>query len=166
SLEAAPAARVVHVSSNTHGVVGRFDFTDWNWERRPFVSIPAYAHTKLAILLFNRALARRLNGTRVRSNALHPGIIATGLGTSHPRFGKFINPIVRPIFLTPEQGAMTSIYVATSPDIETHQGAYFEDSRLAKPGRWAQDDVAAERLYSLATSLLADRGHAAVRRAA
>src|SRR5262249_21349057 len=81
SLQAAPAARVVHVSSNTHMLSRGFDFEDYNWQRRRFFSIRAYAHTKLAILLFNRGLSRRLAGTRITSNALHPGIVGTGMGT-------------------------------------------------------------------------------------
>ncbi len=166
ALQAAPSARIVHVSSNTHPIVGRFDFTDANWERRPFLGVPAYAHTKLAILLFNRSLARRLAGTRVRSNSLHPGIVATGMGTSHPRFGAIVNPIVQRIFLTPEEGAMTTIHVATSPAVESCQGEYFVNSRIARPGRWARDDVAAERLYGFAESLLAERGFARLGRAA
>ncbi len=166
SLHAAPSARIVHVSSNSHPIVGRFDFTDYNWERRPFLGIPAYAHTKLAILLHNRSLARRLAGTRVRTNALHPGVIATGMGTSHPRFAKVLSPIVERIFLTPEEGALTSIYVATSPAVLEHQGAYFSGRRAVNPSRGARDDVAAERLHHLAESLLAERGFVTVERAA
>jgi NAD(P)-dependent dehydrogenase (short-subunit alcohol dehydrogenase family) len=163
SLHAAPAARILHVTSNTHSLARGFDFTDYNWERRRFVGIPAYAHSKLAILLFNRSLARRLAGTTVTSNALHPGVIATGMGTQ--TLGKTVNDLAGAFFLTPEEGAMTSIYLATSPSVAASQGAYFADSRLARPSRWARDDVAAERLFHLAEALLAERGFAG-RRAA
>jgi retinol dehydrogenase-12 len=166
ALKSASSARVVHVSSNSHAIVGKFDFTDYNWERRRFIGIPAYAHSKLAILLYNRALARRLSGTNVLSNAVHPGVIATGMGTDHPRFAKILNPLAERVFLTPEEGALTSIHVATSPRVAGHQGAYFADCRVARPSRSAEDDVAAERLYQLAESLLAARGFGAVGRAA
>jgi NAD(P)-dependent dehydrogenase (short-subunit alcohol dehydrogenase family) len=158
SLRGARAARIVNVSSNSHGIVGRFDLTDYNWERRRFRGIPAYAHTKLAILLSSRAVGRRLAGTKVTSNALHPGVIATGMGTSHPRLGKLLNPLVKPIFLTPEEGALTTLYVATSPDVAALSGEYFADCRRSKPGRWAEDDETGERLYALAGGLLAERG--------
>jgi NAD(P)-dependent dehydrogenase (short-subunit alcohol dehydrogenase family) len=160
SLRRAPSARVVHVSSNSHPFAGRFDVTDYNWERRRFATYPAYAHSKLAILLGSRALGRRLAGSSVTSNALHPGVIATGLGTSHPLLGKLLNPLVKPIFLTPEQGAMTTIYAATSPEVAGLQGEYFSDGRRARPGKWARDDETGERLYALAVSLLAERGYA------
>jgi NAD(P)-dependent dehydrogenase (short-subunit alcohol dehydrogenase family) len=166
ALSRAPAARIVHVSSNSHPIVGRFDFSDYNWERRRFIGIPAYAHSKLAILLANRALARRLSGTNILSNAVHPGVIATGMGTDHPRFAKFLNPLAERVFLTPEEGALGSIYVATSPSVDGHRGEYFSGCRVGRPSRAAQDDVAAERLHHLAESLLAERGFAAVGRAA
>jgi len=158
SLRAAPAARVVHVSSNTHVISRGFDFEDYNWERRRFFSIRAYAHTKLAILLFNRGLSRRLAGTRITSNALHPGIVGTGMGTDQPLVGRFLTALVKPIFLTPEQGARTSIYLASSPEAAAHHGQYFVRCRPARPSRFAQDDAAADRLFRLGESLLAERG--------
>jgi NAD(P)-dependent dehydrogenase (short-subunit alcohol dehydrogenase family) len=160
SLRRAPSARIVNVSSNSHPIAGRFDPTDHDWSRRRFVSYTAYAHSKLAILLGSRALARRLAGTNVTSNALHPGVIATGMGTDHPRLGKILNPLVKPIFLTPEEGALTTIYAATSPDVAGLQGEYFSDCKRATPGKWAKDDATGERLYALAGALLADRGFA------
>ncbi len=158
SLHAAPAARVLHVTSNTHPLARGFDFSDYNWERRRFVGIPAYAHSKLEILLYHLSLAGRLVVSRVTSNALHPGFIATGMGTD--TLGKTVNDLARAFFLTPEEGAMTSIYLATSPSVAASQGAYFADSRLARPSRWAEDDVAAERLFHFAEALLAERGFA------
>ncbi len=158
ALEAAPAGRIVNVSSNTHGIARGFDFADYNWTRRRFLGIPAYAHSKLAILLFNRSLARRLAGTRVTSNAVHPGLVATGMGTDN--LGALVNRLVQPVFLTPEEGAMTSIHLAASPAVAGCQGEYFVDSRIARPSRWVRDDVAAERIFRLAEELLAERGFA------
>jgi hypothetical protein len=77
-----------------------------------------------------------------------------------------LNPLARALFMTPEEGAMTSIHVAASPSVAAHQGEYFVGRDVARPGRWARDDVAAERLFHLAQSLLADRGFTAVERAA
>jgi NAD(P)-dependent dehydrogenase (short-subunit alcohol dehydrogenase family)/uncharacterized protein YndB with AHSA1/START domain len=166
SLGAAASARIVHLTSNTHAIVPRFDFDDYNWQRRRFSAIPAYAHSKLAVLLFNRSLARRLAGTRITSNAVHPGIIATGMGTNHPRWGKILTPLVRPIFVSPDAGALTTIYVAASAGAAAHNGDYFVSGRAAQPGRAARDDDAAARLQRLAESLLAERGLLSVERAA
>jgi hypothetical protein len=77
-----------------------------------------------------------------------------------------LNPLGRAIFLTPEEGALPSVYLATSPAVAAHQGAYFVGTRVARPSRSAEDDVAAERLFNLASSLLAERGFAAVGEAA
>jgi NAD(P)-dependent dehydrogenase (short-subunit alcohol dehydrogenase family) len=165
ALEAAPAARVVHVTSNTHPIVGRFDFGDFNWERRRFRGIPAYAHTKLAVLLHNAGLARRLAGTGVCSVAVHPGIIATGMGT-HPRLASVIDPLSRRVFLSPEEGSLPLVHAATSPAVGAHPGAYYAGTRLARASRWARDDVAAERLFQLAQALLTERGFASAERAA
>jgi retinol dehydrogenase-12 len=166
SLQAAPAGRIVQVSSNTHTILRGFDHDDYNWERRRFISFRAYAHSKLGILLFNRALARRLADTPVITNALHPGIVSTGMGTDHPALGGLLTPLVRPLFLTPEEGAMTSVFVATSPSVARHRGAYFVDCRPARPSRAVENDAAAERLFQLGERLLAAHGFAAAGRAA
>jgi NAD(P)-dependent dehydrogenase (short-subunit alcohol dehydrogenase family) len=166
SLIAAPAGRVVHVASNTHWIARGFDFDDYNWQRRRFFSIRAYGHTKLAILLFNRSLARRLAGTAVTSNALHPGVVGTGMGTDHPWFGRVLTALVRPIFLTPAEGARTSIFLATSAEAATHQGEYFVRCRPARPSRYVKDDAAAERIFRLGETLLAAHGVAESGRAA
>jgi NAD(P)-dependent dehydrogenase (short-subunit alcohol dehydrogenase family) len=158
SLAAAPAARVVHLASNTHEVIRGFDFDDYNWERRRFISIRAYGHSKLAVLLFNRSLAKQLSATRIVSNALHPGIIATGMGTDLPYIGPALTRLVRPIFLTPEEGARTTLFVAANPSAAAHRGAYFVKCRPVRPSRWAEDDAAAERIYKLGESLLERHG--------
>jgi NAD(P)-dependent dehydrogenase (short-subunit alcohol dehydrogenase family) len=165
ALEAAPSARIVHVTSNSHPLVGRFDFADCNWERRRFRAFAAYAHSKLAVLLHNAGLARRLAGTRVCSVAVHPGIIATGMGTP-PLLASVIDPLSRRIYPSPEEGSVPLVVLATSPAVAAHSGAYYSRTRLARPSRGARDDVAAERLFHLAETLLAERGFAAVDRAA
>jgi NAD(P)-dependent dehydrogenase (short-subunit alcohol dehydrogenase family) len=165
-LAAAPAARLVHLTSNTHWIPRGFDFDDYNWERRRFFSMRAYGHSKLAINLFNRAMARRLANTNIVSNCCHPGVVATGMGTDVPLIGPLLTRLVRPFFLTIEQGAATSIYLAASPDATAHRGQYFVNSRPARASRFACDDDAAERLYRLGETLLASRGFGAIGAAA
>ena len=106
--------------------------------------------SKLANILFTVELARRLDGTRVTANAVHPGGVATRLGTNTGgALGKIIPLALRPFFKTPEQGAATSLYVATSPDLAKTNGRYFADSREREPLSTARDADAARRLWNL-----------------
>jgi len=158
SLSAAPAGRIVHVSSGAHAFVRGFDSEDYNWTRRRFRMFPAYGASKLANLLFNLSLAQRLAGTRVTSNALHPGAVATGLGKQDGALANLIPWLMKPFFRTPEQGARTSIYLAANPAAAQSQGQYFVDCEPRQPRPWALDREAAERLWSLSERLLAERG--------
>lgn len=150
-------ARVVHVGSGAHAMVRGFDFDDYNWQRRRYRTFPAYGHSKLANLLFNRALAKRLAGSGVTSNTLHPGAVATGMGSNNGTLGKVAMLLLKPFFLTPEQGAQTSVYLATDPAASAFNGEYFIKCKPARPRPWAEDDAAAERLWSLSETLLRER---------
>src|SRR5258708_7447567 len=127
-------ARAVNVASDAHKCVPRgFDFDDPMSERGfrfPTVvtGLRVYGMSKLANILFTTELARRLEGTRVTANAVHPGGVATRLGTNTGMFAKITTALMRPFFKTPEQGAATSLYVATSPDVARTNGRYCADS--------------------------------------
>lgn len=144
--ESAPA-RVVTVSSEAHRRV-RMRWDDLQGERR-YGALRAYAQSKLANLLFTRELARRTAGTRVTANALHPGVVATEL-----LFGGW-GPLrlLRRWLKTPEQGAETSVYLASSPRVEGVSGYYFRDCRAIEPSRQAQDDAVARRLWEVSEEL-------------
>jgi len=135
-------ARVVTVSSAAHAS-GRPDF-DPPPPPRAYEGYEAYARSKLANLCFTRALARRLTGTGVTANALHPGVIATKMLAA--AFGGMSGRSVA-------EGALTSVYLATSPDVADVSGRYFVDRRTARPSRWAEDDGVAERLWELSERL-------------
>jgi retinol dehydrogenase-12 len=158
SLAAAPAARIVHLTSNTHEIVPGFAFDDYNFERRPYFGYFAYGHSKLAVLLYSRALQRHLSSTHIISSAVHPGMIGTGMGTDLPLIGGALTALARPILTTPEAGARTTIYAAVNPEAATHPGAYFVNCRPVRPSRWAQDDAAAERIFRFGAALLASHG--------
>jgi NAD(P)-dependent dehydrogenase (short-subunit alcohol dehydrogenase family) len=157
-LQKAPNARIVHVASAAHGFVRGFDEDDSTWSHRRFTMWGAYGASKLANLLFNRGLALRLAGTSVTSNALHPGAVATGLGKQDGALANLIPLLLKPFFLSPEQGARTSIYLATSPEVAGSQGQYFVKCAPKLPRPWARDAAAAEALWSLSERLLAERG--------
>jgi retinol dehydrogenase-12 len=158
ALRAAPAGRIIHVGSAAHGFVDGFDMEDYGWLTRRWAAMRAYGHSKLGNLLFNRSLALRLGGGSVTSNALHPGAVASHMGGNNGWRGKLVMAAARPFLISSEKGAETSIYLATSPKAAEHRGAYFVKCRPVRPKAWAEDDAAAERLWSLSAALLAERG--------
>jgi len=141
-LRHASPARVVVVSSAAHRRA-RLDFADLQSERG-FSPVAAYARSKLANLLFVRALARRLDGSGVTANALHPGVIATELGRDFPLP---LRLLARWFFRAPAEGARTSVFLASAPEVQRVSGRYFIACREARPDAAALDDAAAERLW-------------------
>jgi len=144
-LIASAPARIVNTASRAHQ--GQFlDFDDLQMEKN-YRPMTAYGRSKLANILFTRELAHRLAGTGVTANCLHPGFVATGLGQ---RDGGIFAVMVRLSMVfagNPEQGAKTIVHLASSPDVASTSGSYFIDCREAVPGRVAQDDAAARRLW-------------------
>jgi len=144
-LAASTPARIVVVSSAAHRRA-QLDFSDLMNERVAGL-MPAYARSKLANLLFVRALAPRLAGSGVTVNALHPGLVRSHIfHRSRPLAG--VLAVLGPLFmLTPARGARTSIFLATAPQVEGLSGAYYERCRPVQPSAAAQDAAAAERLW-------------------
>lgn len=151
-LLAAGRARVVNVSSDGHKLVRGFDFDDPMSERKfHFPSLLSgsrvYGMSKLANLLFSNELARRLEGTGVTSNAVHPGTVATGLGRNNRVLGAVPASLARLFLKTPAEGALTSLHVATAPELEKTSGRYFAECREAPTSAAARDREAAARLW-------------------
>jgi NAD(P)-dependent dehydrogenase (short-subunit alcohol dehydrogenase family) len=143
-LEAAPSARVVNVASEASRM-GRMHFGDLQLERG-YSPMKAYSQSKLANILFTRELARRLSGTRVSTTVLHPGFVASNFGSTHRLINLFYK-VARPFALTPEQGADTAIYLASSPEVEGVSGEYFIKRKRRRPAPQGRDDAAAKRLW-------------------
>jgi len=128
-LKESQPARIVNVSSEAHRF-GRLDLGDLEFRRRGYRGLRVYGVSKLLGVLFTQELARRLQGTGVTANALHPGVVNTGLGNNNPpsllsramRLSKFL-------MRTPEKGAETAIFLTVSPDIEGETGKYWVDCR-------------------------------------
>jgi NAD(P)-dependent dehydrogenase (short-subunit alcohol dehydrogenase family) len=152
-LKASAPARIVNVSSTAHHGA-RLDFDDLQSERG-YAGMRVYAMTKLCNILFTRELARRLEGTGVTANALHPGTVRTGFGQEGDTGGlwRIAWAIGRPFFLSPRQGARTSVYLASSPEVEGRSGAYYTRCRPSRTSRAAQDDEAARRLWEISARL-------------
>jgi NAD(P)-dependent dehydrogenase (short-subunit alcohol dehydrogenase family) len=140
-------ARVVVVASNAHEALPRLPLDDLQGARRwkPF---RAYAISKLANVMFAYALARRLAGTGVTANALHPGVIASGFGTGSRGLFGWLFRLGRPFFGTPEQGARTSVYLASDPAIRGATGGYYKNARPARSTKASHDVAAQEALWA------------------
>ena len=139
--------RIVNVSSEAHAFVRDMGFDDMHAERG-FRTFREYGRSKLANILFTRHLAARLPKPVATVNCLHPGAVATSLGTQNSGLLSAVLPrLLRPFFRTPEQGAATSLHLCTSEECGQVTGAYFRNCRQAQPRRWARDDEAAARLW-------------------
>jgi NAD(P)-dependent dehydrogenase (short-subunit alcohol dehydrogenase family) len=120
----------------------------------------AYAHSKLANILFTRELARRLDPSQVTVNAVHPGPVRTRFGMDGDMKGivGLGNLLVRPFEISAEAGARTSIFLAADPSLEGQTGGYWVRCRPGHPSRAARDDAAAKRLWAESERLLASAG--------
>ncbi|CAL1241883.1 SDR family NAD(P)-dependent oxidoreductase [Candidatus Methylocalor cossyra] len=145
ALRAAAPARIVNVASGAHRGV-QLDFDDLQAERN-YRPITAYRRSKLANLLFTRALARRLNPAEISVNALHPGFVATDLGTRNAFLPAFLWKLATRFAISPERGADTPVYLATAPEAAGFHGEYFYRCRPSEPSPAARDDQAAARLW-------------------
>jgi NAD(P)-dependent dehydrogenase (short-subunit alcohol dehydrogenase family) len=145
-------ARVVTVSSRAQAT-GRIDFADLQGERA-YSGQRAYNQSKLANVLFTYELARRLDGSGVTANVLHPGVVRTAIGTEDPgTLQRLLVPLARLFTKSPEQGAATSIHLASAPELEQVSGQYFADSRPKRSSSRSYDDAVAARLWDVSCAL-------------
>ena len=147
TLKASAPARIINTSSRSHARA-RIKFDDLE-SRSDYQGLPAYAHSKLAIVLFTYELARRLEGTGVTVNALHPGIVATNFAMQSGGIMGMIMRLFRPLFISPEKGAQTGIYLATSPEVEGVTGKYFVDCQAVPSSPASYDTAVARRLWEV-----------------
>ncbi|MCA9711945.1 MAG: SDR family oxidoreductase [Myxococcales bacterium] len=151
-------ARVVVLSSSAHGWAPKegIAFDDLTLEQS-YTPNRAYGQSKLANLLFARALARRFVGSERTANALHPGVILTNLARHMSPVVQRLAPVVSALaFKTIPQGAATQCYVATHPSLATVSGEYFGDCNVARSSRHAQDEAMGERLWAVTEEIVAE----------
>ena len=150
-VQSAPT-RVVTVSSDAQRL-GRIDFTDLQGERS-WSGQKAYNQSKLANVLFTYELARRLRGTEVSANVLHPGIVRSGFGAEDPgRIQRMITPFMG-LMKSPEQGALTSIHLASAPEVEGVTCQFFANSKPRKSSKRSYDQADARRLWEVSAQLV------------
>jgi len=152
-LVASAPARVVTVSSGAQAM-GKIDFDDLMGERR-YSGQRAYNQSKLANVMFTYELAGRLQGTGVTANALHPGMTNTGFSAEDPAraFAPLV-AILRPFMRSPERGADTAVYLASSPEVEGVTGRYFSDRKARKSSKSSYDGATTARLWDVSDELV------------
>jgi retinol dehydrogenase 14 len=152
-LKASAPARVVTVSSHVQAE-GRIEFDDLQGARN-YSGQSAYSQSKLANVMFTNELARRLDGTRVTATSLHPGFVRTDFGAEdQASFFRFIGHVVRPFLKTPTQGAQTSIYLASSPDMDGVTGQFFVNGKPKTANKVAYDPAMMARLWQTSAGLV------------
>jgi retinol dehydrogenase 14 len=145
-LQASAPARIVTVASTAQSAI-RFD--DLQGEKR-FSMMEAYGQSKLANILFTYELARRLEGTGVTANCLHPGVVSTNLARD---FNPLFRMLARLLFTSPAKGAQTTIYLASSPEVEGASGKFFTKKRAARSSPASYDPASAQRLWQISEQL-------------
>jgi retinol dehydrogenase 14 len=152
-IVASAPSRVVTVASISHRR-GTLDFDDLGF-RRGYAIMKAYERSKLANVLFANELARRLDGTGVTSNSLHPGTVDTNIWSGAPTWAKpVIRLFARRMFISAEQGGATIVQLATDPDLTGVSGRYFEKGRAVSPAALAEDPALAAKLWTVSASLV------------
>jgi NAD(P)-dependent dehydrogenase (short-subunit alcohol dehydrogenase family) len=151
-LLAPGAARVINTSSHAH-YRAKIDFDDLQMQNK-YSLIRAYGVSKLYNILYTRALVRRLEGTGITANSLHPGFVKTRIGDGASGFGTAIFRFMKNFAITPEKGAETIVYLASSGDVAKTTGLYFYKCKPVEPSKLAQDDAVAERLWEYTDRLL------------
>ncbi|HJZ45891.1 MAG TPA: SDR family oxidoreductase [Roseiflexaceae bacterium] len=153
ALHAAAPSRIVNVASDAHSGA-QINFDDPQL-KRGYSGRRAYGQSKLANILFTVELAQRLDGTAVTANVLHPGFVASNFGKNNGGlFALVLGLAQRVAAISPESGAETSIYLASSPEVAGVSGQYFEKCRAVAPSAEAQDRTAAARLWQLSEALV------------
>ena len=150
-LLASSPARVVNVASVVHQKA-KIDLFDIHAPRR-YSGFRAYSRSKLCNLLFTYELARRLEGTRVTANALHPGLVASNILSNNGILGRFLNMMLGIRGISVEAGALTSVYAASSPEMEGVSGKYLDKKKIVRSSTRSFDEAQAAALWELSASL-------------
>lgn len=151
-LLANPPSRIINVSYLAHKL-GKIHFEDINLTKK-FSTFKAYSQSKLANILFTYELAERLRGSGVTVNCLHPGVVATGIGADRDKgTASFSNKAMNIFFKSPEKGAETAVYLATSPEVEGVTGKYFCNKRTIPSSKRSYNISDRKRLWDLSEEM-------------
>ena len=152
ALQRASSARVVNVSSDAH-LRGKIRLDDLEFKQRRYSGMGAYSQSKLANIMFTYTLARQLTGTRVTANVLHPGFVATGFAANNGLFARIGMILLRPFSLSPQRGAETSIYLASSPEVDGVTGQFFVNCQSRSSAPQSYDERVQRKLWQVSEQM-------------
>lgn len=144
-MKASAPGRIVFVASKAHRHAKGIDFAALRQPTQSTGGLKEYAVAKLANVLFAAELARRLEGSGITTYALHPGVVASEVWRALPGF---LQGLIKPFMLTPEQGAATTLHCATDPAAGDESGLYYDNCRVVSPSPVARDEALARRLWT------------------
>jgi NAD(P)-dependent dehydrogenase (short-subunit alcohol dehydrogenase family) len=150
-LKASAPSRIINVSSVGH-YNGHINFDDLNLEKE-YGGWKAYGQSKLALVLFTHELAKKLQGNGVTINAVHPGTVATNIWTRPFGPAGFITALPKLFMASPEKGAETIVYLASSPEAQSLSGEYLEKLKVKKSSEESYDEEIAQRLWDVSAKL-------------
>jgi NAD(P)-dependent dehydrogenase (short-subunit alcohol dehydrogenase family) len=155
TLRASGPARVVNVASDAHKMVKGLDLDDLDRAHHRYRGFKAYGTSKLMNILFTRELARRWHDEPITANCVHPGFVGSNFGKEGDLgwVGRVGMPLARPFAISNDRGALTSIYLASSPDVDGVNGQYFYKGRVVAPKATALDDNVAARLWDISAQM-------------
>ena len=152
SLKASGKARIVNVASDAHqGNVINFD--DLN-STKDYAGMRVYGQSKLANIMFTYELARRLEGTQIAANSLHPGFVRTNFGKNNGWLSRLIMPLIQLAGISKEKGAETMTYLASSPEVEGVSGKYFDKKTVVSSSDVSYDKEAQKRLWDVSAEMV------------
>jgi NAD(P)-dependent dehydrogenase (short-subunit alcohol dehydrogenase family) len=147
-------ARIINVSSNVHRMA-KPQLKDINWKKEKYSPYKAYAISKLYNIYFTRSLAIKYGRTGISSFAVHPGWVNTSFGSALTGYAKTLLWLMQPFMITPEDGAQTTIFLATAPRIDARSGKYFKNREVAKPSSTATEDAPRNELWDISMNMIA-----------
>jgi NAD(P)-dependent dehydrogenase (short-subunit alcohol dehydrogenase family) len=152
-VKASSYARIVNVASSANYRVKELNIEDYNWEKRRYKILTAYAESKLYNIMFTLYLSKLLKDSHVTVNCLHPGYIKTNLGINHS-FLKPLNPLVKRKAKPLKEGAETSVYLVSSTEVDKVTGKYFHIMEEKEPNKLALDEDKQKELWDLSLKLV------------
>ncbi|MGB1319025.1 MAG: SDR family oxidoreductase, partial [Flavobacteriales bacterium] len=155
NVKAADKSRIVNLASIAHKFTRELDFDDLNYEKKEYGGWDSYSRSKFCNILFTNELAKRLEGTGITANAVHPGGVRTEIAEKNANwFTKLGWIVMKPFMITVEKGAATSIYLASSPKVEGESGGYWVKSKKHFSNRPSQDPELAKALWKKSEELV------------
>ena len=157
TIKNTPKARIIHLSSVAHTIAKP------NWDdienKKKYDFARVYAEAKLYTLMFSNELAKRLEGTGITSNAVHPGLVGSNFGATSKNWYEYVVKLVQPFLISNEKGAATSIYLASSPEVEKISGKYFSKKKTTSPSNASQNKESWKKLWDISEKMVGLGSH-------